>query len=155
MQLIACKLKHNCVFLSPHSVWSSPFHWHIFHSFWDVTWFVCSGRSSCSWTSVWSRSEWCTETDVSSRCRTRNRSCRTSSCHRYHSASVCVCVCGCRAAVLNWAEEQNTRLTNRHFVSSVLCYGRCRSIRCMLSSSWPKWWAGTSWASVTTSAWAQ
>lgn len=33
-------------------------------------------------------------------------------------------------------------------VCVVFC--RCRSIRCMLCSSWPRWWAGTCWASVTT-----
>lgn len=39
-------------------------------------------------------------------------------------------------------------------LASTLCCCRCRSIRCMQFSSWPKWWAGMSWASVTMSAWA-
>lgn len=63
-----------------------------------------------------------------------------------------LCVCGCRPAVY-WTEA-STHLTNNHFCLCP-CYHRCRSIRCTLFSSWPKWWAGMCWASATMSAWAQ
>lgn len=43
----------------------------------------------------------------------------------------------------------------QYFHTGMSLIHRCRSIRYTQSSSWPKWWAGMFWASVTMWAWAR